>query len=71
MEYAKTDSGKGSKKLIEDMLEITEDKIQFVKHFIELHDNRPEMFKNKDYPLYWLIRRYDEYNEVKEQIKQL
>ena len=71
LENAKTDSGKVSKKLIEDMLEITEDEIQRVKFFIELHDSSSEIAKNKDYPLYWLIKQYNEYKRVKEQIKQL
>ena len=30
-----------------------------------------EIAKNKDYPLYWLIKQYNEYKRVKEQIKQL
>ena len=72
IEYDEINEEKVPEKLIEDILEITEDKIQFVKYFIDIHEeDYPELSKNEDYPLYWLIKEYDEYQELKEQIKKL
>ena len=72
MEFNKSNEGKRSKKLIEDILEITENWIEHIKYFIDIHDEDfPELSKNPDYPLYWLIKEYDEYQEIKKQIEQL
>ena len=37
LEYAKTNEGTGSKKLIEDVLEITDNKIELDKYYIDIH----------------------------------
>lgn len=72
MEYNESNEEKVPKKLIEDILEITELRIDNIKYFIDIHEeDYPELSKNMDYPLYWLIKEYNEYQELKEQIKQL
>lgn len=70
--FNESNEEKVPKKLIEDILEITELRIDNIKYFIDIHEeDYPELSKNKDYPFYWLIKEYDEYQELKEQIKQL
>lgn len=70
IEYNETNEEKVPKKLIEDILEITELRIEHIKYFIDIHEeDYPELSKNPDYPLYWLIKEYDEYQELKEQIE--
>ncbi len=72
IEYDETNEEKVPKKLIEDILGITELNIDNIKYFIDIHEkDYPELSKNKEYPLYWLIKEYDEYQELKEQIKEL
>ena len=71
IEYKETNEEKVPKKLIEDILEITELRIEHIKYFIDLHEDNPELSKDMGYPLYWLIKEYDEYQELKEQIKEL
>ena len=71
IEYNETNEEKVPKKLIEDILEITELRIEHIKYFIDLHEDNPELSKDMGYPLYWLIKEYDEYQELKEQIKGL
>ena len=70
LEDHERNDGKSSKELLKDILEIADDKAERVKIFIEIHEeNNPKLNKNKDYPLYWLMKTYNENQELREQIK--
>ncbi len=72
LEYAKTNEGKESKTMIKKVLGITEDNLKSIKCFIDIHGKEfPELSKDNDSSFYWLIKGYDEYKAVREQIKEL
>ena len=73
LSFNQSNEGKGSKDLIKDILKLMEDRIQFISYYINLL--KEEDFVSEDHEVYYLIpelfKVHDEFQELREQIKQL
>lgn len=71
--YYESNEGKESKKMIKDIFEVINDKIQFISFYIKLlyKEDLVPYLPEDNYPIHNLIEEYGEFKRVSKQIKQL